>query len=202
MGPFTPDLPRVDLHMPPGVRLDDGLFFALCEANRDYRIERDARGDIAIMPPTGALTGRRNSDLITDFNLWARQDGRGAVFDSSTGFDLPNGATRSPDLAWVLRERLQGMSERQIGRCLPLAPDLAIELASPTDAVSGLLAKMGEYQANGVRLGWLIVPAEGQVHVFRAGAEPLVLDRPAALTDADLLPGLTLDMARIWAPGL
>ncbi len=142
MGLLAPALPRVDLQMPPQGRLDDDLFFAICQANRDYRIERNARGDIQIMPPTGALTGKRNSDLLTDLNLWARRDGRGLVFDSSTGFNLPNGATRSPDVAWVLRERLARLSEAERRGFLPLAPDLVIELASATDAVPNLLAKM------------------------------------------------------------
>ena len=202
MGLLAPALPRVDLQMPPQGRLDDDLFFAICQANRDYRIERNARGDIQIMPPTGALTGKRNSDLLTDLNLWARRDGRGLVFDSSTGFNLPNGATRSPDVAWVLRERLASLSEAKRRGFLPLAPDLVIELASATDAVPGLLAKMREYQDNGVRLGWLILPAQRQVQVFAAGCEPRRLDHPQALTDPDLLPGLDLDLARIWQADL
>lgn len=202
MGLLAPDFPRVDLQMPPQGRLDDDLFFAICQANRDYRIERNARGDIQIMPPTGGLTGRRNTDLIIDLGNWARRDGRGLVFDSSTGFNLPNGATRSPDVAWVLRERLDRLSEAQRRGFLPLAPDLVIELASPTDAVPGLVAKMREYQDNGVRLGWLILPAQRQVQVFAAGREPHCLNHPGALADPDLLPGLTLDLTRIWQADL
>jgi Uma2 family endonuclease len=202
MGLLAPALPRVDLQMPPQGRLDDDLFFAICQANRDYRIERNARGDIQIMPPTGALTGKRNSDLLTDLNLWARRDGRGLVFDSSTGFNLPNGATRCPDVAWVLRERLASLSEAKRRGFLPLAPDLVIELASATDAVPGLLARMREYQDNGVRLGWLILPAQRQVQVCAAGSEPLCLDHPHALADPDLLPGLHLDLTPIWQADL
>ncbi|WP_040528500.1 PDDEXK family nuclease [Lamprocystis purpurea] len=66
---FTHDFPRVDLRVPPAVRLDDALFFAICQANREYRIERSASGDIRIMPPTGGITGKRNSDLIIDLGL-------------------------------------------------------------------------------------------------------------------------------------
>lgn len=198
MGLLAPDFRRVDLQMPPQGRLDDDLFFAICQANRDYRIERNAQGDIQIMPPTGGLTGKRNSDLITDLNLWARRDGRGLVFDSSTGFNLPNGATRSPDVAWVLRERLGHLTEAQQRGFLPLAPDLVIELASPTDAVTDLVARMREYQDNGVRLGWLILPSQGQVQVFAAGSEPLSLDHPGALSNAAMLPGLLLDLSQIW----
>jgi Uma2 family endonuclease len=206
MSAAEPSLSRVDLRMPAGVRLDDDLFFALCEANRDYRIERNARGDIQIMPPTGALTGHRNADLLIDFGQWARADGRGLVFGSSTGFDLPNGATRSPDLAWVLRERLARVPPARHGRFLPLAPDLVIELASPSDRRpvlrEALREKLREFQDNGVQLGWLILPAERAVEVYRPGTVPTRLDHPKALTDPDLLPGLVLDLTRIWAPTL
>jgi Uma2 family endonuclease len=202
MGLLAPDLPRVDLRMPPQVGLDDDLFFAICQANRDYRIERNARGDIQIMPPTGGLTGKRNSDLLIDLGNWARRDGRGLVFDSSTGFNLPNGATRSPDVAWVRRERIEALSAAERRGFLPLAPDLVIELASPTDAISELVAKMREYQDNGVRLGWLILPRQRQVHVFAADAEPRCLDQPLCLSEPDLLPGLALDLSGIWSEDL
>lgn len=76
--------------------------------------------------------------------------------------------------------------------------DLVIELASPTDTVTDLVAKMREYQDNGVRLGWLILPSQGQVQIFAAGSEPLCLDHPVALSDTAVLPGLSLDLTRIW----
>ena len=198
---LTPDLPRVDLHLPPNSKLDDDLFFAICQANRDYRIERSAAGDIQIMPPTGGETGRKNSELIIDLGIWARQDGRGLVFDSSTGFLLPSGATRSPDVSWVLRERLAGLTEDQKRGFLPLAPDLVVELASPTDRTEELQAKMREYQANGVRLGWLILPLQRRVLVYKQGAEPECLDDAVRLADDVSLPGFELDLAGLWEPG-
>ena len=198
---FTAELPRVDLHVPPDIRLDDDLFFAICQANRDYRFERTAKGDIQIMPPTGGVTGRRNCDLIIDVGLWARQDGRGVVFDSSTGFILPNGAIRSPDCSWVRRERLACLSEKEQQQFLPLAPDFVIELASPTDDRAGLMAKMREYQGNGVRLGWLVLPIQRQVYVYLERGPGQRLDHPDCLTNESVLPGLSLSLSGIWAAG-
>jgi len=189
--------------MPRHVQLDDDLLFAICQANREYRIERNAEGDIEIMPPTGGITGGRNAELSADLTLWARTDGRGRAFDSSTGFILPNGAMRSPDAAWVLRERLAALTPAEKQRFLPLAPDLVIELASPSDDAEDLKAKMKEYRANGVQLGWLLLPEQRRVWVYRHGSDaPECLDDPDALGDAALLPGLRIDLARIWAPGL
>jgi Uma2 family endonuclease len=198
---FTPDLPRVDLRVPPAVRLDDALLFAICQANREYRIERSAGGDIRIMPPTGGITGKRNSDLIIDLGLWARQNGRGVVFDSSTGFVLPNGAVLSPDCSWVLRERLARLSDKEKSQFLPLAPDFVIELASASDHRTELIAKMREYRANGVRLGWLILPPARQVYTFSEQGHELCLDDPGILTDETVLPGFQLDLSALWAEG-
>ena len=198
---FTADLPRVHLRVPPDVRVDDNLLFAICQANRDYRIERNAQGDIQIMPPTGGVTGRRNSDLIVDLGSWARRDGRGVVFDSSTGFVLPNGALVSPDCSWVLRERLARLSDDEKRQFLPLAPDFVIELASPTDGHTNLVAKMREYQENGVRLGWLILPTQRQVYRFSGRQPEEVLNDPVTMTDDPILPGFSLNLAGLWGPG-
>jgi Uma2 family endonuclease len=200
--PTAAELAGFQVHVPRALHLDDDRLLALCEANRDLRIERNAHGDLEIMPPTGAETGTRNSDLNCDFVIWARADGRGRVFDSSTGFLLPSGAMRAPDLAWVRRERLTALSRGQKRKFLPLVPDCLIELASPNDKTDALHAKMREWRAAGVPLGWLILPDRRQVWRYTQDAEPVCLDRPQTLGDPDLLPGLALPLARIWEPDL
>ncbi|HYN77110.1 MAG TPA: Uma2 family endonuclease [Lamprocystis sp. (in: g-proteobacteria)] len=198
---FAADLPRIQPRVPPEAGLDDALLFAICQANRDYRIERNAQGDIQIMPPTGGVTGRRNSDLNADLNLWARRDGRGVAFDSSTGFVLPNGALVSPDCSWVRCERLAPLSDDEKSRFLPVAPDFVIELASPTDGRTNLVAKMREYQENGVRLGWLILPTQRQVYRFSGRQPEEVINEPVTMTDEQVLPGFSLNLAGLWGPG-
>ncbi len=188
----------IHLRLPPSVQMDDEQFFAFCQANAEYRIERNADGEIAIMPPTGGETGRRNSDLITDLNIWARREGTGVVFDSSTGFRLPNGSTRSPDAAWVSRERLASIGPADEDRFLPLAPDFVIELASPSDDTDALDRKMQEYRANGVRLGWLLLPSKPQLRVYRPNALPVSLDTPAEIDGGEVLRGFRLDLRHIW----
>lgn len=79
--------------------MDDDEFFYFCQRHRDLRIEMDPFGEITIMSPTGSETGGINFELSVEFGIWARTDGTGKGFDSSTGFILPNGAKRSPDLA-------------------------------------------------------------------------------------------------------
>ena len=182
------------------MRLTEEQLFAFCQVNREWQIEQTAKGDLAIMSPAGGETSKRNADLITYLNLWAKQDKSGIVFDSSGGFKLPNGAIRSPDVAWVKKSRLQPLTARQKEKFIPLCPDFVIELRSPTDHLPDLQAKMAEYMANGAALGWLIDPEERTVWVSRPGSPPTPLLNPTTLTGSPLLPGFTLHLADIWQP--
>ena len=188
------------IRMPPSVEMDDEQFFHFCRVNRDLRIERTAGGEIEIMPPTGWDTGRRNMAIAGQLWMWAQRDGTGSATDSSTGFNLPDGATRAPDAAWVRRERLAGISAEQRQRFLPLCPDFVIELRSPSDSLDALRDKMKEYMKNGARLGWLLDAPEKRCYVYRPGIEVELLENPAILSAEPELPGFTLDLAPIWNP--
>jgi Uma2 family endonuclease len=184
------------LTLDPIIHLTDEQFYQICQANRDLRFERTAKGELVIMPPTGWDTGKRNADLTTDLNLWNRQTRLGIVFDSSTGFTLPNGADRSPDAAWVRKERLAALNPDPTG-FLPLAPDFVVELRSASDNLKPLQEKMQEYMANGVCLGWLINPKDQQVEIYRPNQEVEVLPSPTNLSGQDVLPGFVLELSQI-----
>lgn len=111
--PTLVETPALVLHLVPVIKLSDQQFFEFCQLNRDLRIERTSQGDLVIMPPTGSETGRINFKLIQLFGQWVDADGTGVSFDSSTGFTLPNDATRSPDLAWVKRPRWEALTQQQ-----------------------------------------------------------------------------------------
>src|SRR5262245_37136908 len=116
------------LHFAPVLRrLSEEDFFEFCQANREWRIERTSNGDIIITSPTGGETGGRNFDLSVAFGIWVRTDGTGKGFDSSTGFVLPNGAERSPDLAWVRLSRWNALTDAEREKFPPLCPDFVVE---------------------------------------------------------------------------
>ena len=140
-----------------------------------------------------------SSQLTTAFGVWAEFDGTGRVFGSSTGFNLPNGATRSPDVAWVRNERLDALSDEEWKRFLPFCPDFVLELRSPSDSMPTVQRKMEEYRDNGAHLGWLLDPVNKQVHVYRPGAAVEVLDNPATVSGAPILREFVLEVPRIWA---
>ncbi len=190
---------RLILHFQPAIQLTENQFFHFCQLNRELRIEQTAEGDIEVMPPAGAQTSWRNAQLNTGLGIWARQDGSGEVFDSSTGFILPNGATRSPDISWVKRSRLKGLRAKQKEKFLPLCPDFVIELRSSSDSLKVLQNKMLEYIENGVQSGWLFDQKSKKVYIYRPGEDVECLDSPSTISGEPELPGFVLHLKTIWA---
>lgn len=186
------------LQLQPAIEVTREQFFDFCQINRDLRIERTAEGEIVIMAPAGGETSARNARLVAQVIQWADRDGSGAVFDSSGGFDLPNGATRSPDVAWVKRSRLAPLTPEEKRKFLPLCPDFVIELRSPSDSLSSVQDKMEEYRANGAQLGWLIDAVSRRVYVYRPEADVERLDNPRELAGDPVLAGFVLDLTPIW----
>jgi Uma2 family endonuclease len=194
-------LNMIALHFPQSIKFDDNQFFDFCQVNREIRLEKTAQGDCEIMAPTGWETGRINVILAAQLYIWAEQDGTGVVSDSSTGFILPNGAIRSPDVSWVKKSRLAHLTAEQKRRFLPLCPDFVIELKSPSDNLKTLQNKMQEYIENGASLGWLIDPVTKQVHVFQPNQLMFSLDDSTLLSADDLLKNFELNLQKIWDVG-
>jgi Uma2 family endonuclease len=189
--PLTIDLPWI---MP----MTEEQFYEFCLANRDLRIERTATGEVIVMPPAFSDTGNRNFNIAVQLGGWAERNATGLGFDSSAGFTLPNGATRSPDAAWIRLDRWNALTEEQKASFAPICPDFVVELRSASDTLSSLQKKMEEYIANGTVLGWLIDRQNRQVHIYRPHREPEILNAPETISGAPELPGFELVMAKAW----
>lgn len=179
-------------------QMSDEQFYDFCRTNPDLRIERNANGEIIVIPPVFADTGNRNGRVLGQLYVWSEADGTGEVFDSSSGFTLPNGATRSPDAAWILSARWNALQPEQQASFAPIAPDFVIELRSSSDTLASLQEKMEEYIANGVRLGLLIDRKNRQVHIYRPDRPPEILDNPESVNCEPEMPRFELRMARVW----
>lgn len=190
---------RFVLNLPPcWTAMSDDQYFEFCQANDELWIERTAEGDFVVTPSAGAQHGGQSFNLTGRFGLWVGADGTGIGFGSSAGFTLPNGAVRSPDLAWIRRPRWQALSKEQQRTFAPVCPDFVVELRSPSDRLEDLQAKLAEYLANGAELGWLIDPLERKVHVCRPGHSPVILADPVEVAGDPTLPGFVLKLAEIW----
>ena len=188
----------VTVDFKPILDLTDEQFYQLCQTNKDLRFERNATGELIIMPPVGGESSNRNGRINQQLFNWSDEDGTGIAFDSSGGFKLPNGADRSPDASWVKLSRWNALTTEQQTKFLPLCPDFVIELLSPSDSLKVTQKKMEEYQENGVRLGWLINRKLRQVEIYRIGQSVEILENPNSLSGEDVLPGFVLDLEKIW----
>jgi Uma2 family endonuclease len=192
------------LLLPERLRLTADQFEAVCHANPDAVLELDASGQLIQMTPTGSETGARNQALGALLWLGVRASGLPLkLFDSSTGFRLPDGSVLSPDASLVWRERWDALTVEERQGFAPLCPDLVVELASPSDegprGLTALRRKMAAYQANGAQLGWLLIPEQRAVEVWLAGASQTERIAPATTLDAgNLFPGLQIDLAEVW----
>ncbi|MGI4741892.1 MAG: Uma2 family endonuclease [Janthinobacterium lividum] len=167
-------------------------FYLFCRRNPELKFERRANGTIEFLDMTGGTTGRRNTKLISRLDRWAEEAGLGQVFDSSTGFRLPNGAVRSPDVAWVRTEAWQALTPEQQEKFPPICPDFVVELASLSDSLADLASKLNEYSENGCRLAWLIDPKNETARIFRAdGSVSVVKSFEETLSGEDVLPGFS-----------
>nr|WP_034936285.1 Uma2 family endonuclease [Gloeocapsa sp. PCC 73106] len=179
-------------------QLTDEQFYKLCRKNPDTKLERNAQGEIIIMPPTGGETGKLNAKLTSRFVVWNEQTQLGEVFDSSTCFKFPNGANRSPDVSWIKQERWNTLTSEEKEKFPPIVPDFVIELMSPSDDLSQTQRKMEEYIEQGVKLGWLINPKNRQVEIYRPGRDVEIVESSTMLAGEDILSGFVLDLQIVW----
>jgi Uma2 family endonuclease len=199
--PTSPETETLLIELPStiGLYVTQEQFAALAAANPDLTLERTAQGELIVNPPTGWETGERNWSISGELYLWWRNSGEpGKAFDSSTGFILPNGATRSPDASWVSRERWEALTPEQKGTFANICPDFVVELRSSSDSLKSLQAKMTEYKDNGARLGWLIEPQQRRVEIYRPELAVEVLENPTQLFNEAVIPGFALNLRRVW----
>ncbi|WP_309735822.1 Uma2 family endonuclease [Chamaesiphon sp. OTE_75_metabat_556] len=192
------DRTPLTVNFPAIVKMTQTQFYEFCQANQELRIERTAQGKVIIMPPAFSDTGNRNFNIAVQLGVWTEQNGTGIGFDSSAGFTLPNGATRSPDASWIKLASWNALTAPEQAAFAPICPDFAIELRSATDTLISLQTKMQEYIDNGASLGWLIDRKNRQVYIYRPDRSAEVLEQPELVIGDPELPGFVLKMAKIW----
>ena len=186
------------LNLPDSIKLTSEAFLEFVAANPELQLERTSTGELVIMPPTGGETGDRNDEVSFQLRAWNKQTKLGKTFNSSTGFTLPNGATRAPDASWVRLDRWSALTSAQREAFPPLCPDFVVELRSPSDNLKNLQAKMQEYIEQGATLGWLIDPKTKQVEIYRQGRDKEILNQPTTLSGENILPGFVLNLQSVF----
>ncbi|MBE9465635.1 Uma2 family endonuclease [Dyadobacter subterraneus] len=187
------NIPQIDV-------FSDEELYTFCRANPELRIERNEKGQIIIMPPTGIETSFRNSDLLTEINIWNRKTRLGRVSDSNGGYTLPDSSMRAPDVAWISNEQISSVPLSDLKKFAHVCPEFVIELMSESDELSDLKDKMVKWIDNGVLLGWLIEPRKKQTYIYRAKREVdyEVVPFDEKLSGEEILPGLEVKLSDIF----
>jgi Uma2 family endonuclease len=173
-------------------------FLAFCAANSHLRIEKDEDNHILIMPPVFGETGRKHLKIASAIDIWNTKTNSGVAFDSSTGFDLPDGSMRSPDAAWITKEKWERLSMEERNAFLPFAPDFVVEILSTSDHMAEAKKKMNKWIENGTQLSWLIIPQDQQTLVYRAdGTVDKIFGFDKKLSGENVLPGFEFDLSII-----
>jgi len=182
---------------PPNAMSDEELI-AFSRRNRPYRIERNAKGELEIMSPTGSTGSYYEAYVIKALGVWAEEHG-GMYFSSNGGFTLPDSAMRSPDASWIDQARWEQLSDADQARYAPLCPDFLIEIVSESDSRARLEEKMEMWIANGARLAWMIDPFAAELLIYRPGQLAERLVRPDLVEADAVVPGFRLETSRLWA---
>ena len=170
--------------------LTDAQFQELCTSNDWFRYERTREGEILMHPPTGSITSDGNAEITGQLRSWWKTHRRGKTYDSSGGFFLPDGSMLNPDAAYVLPQKLKGLTKDDLTGFPYLCPDFIIELLSASDSVPEARRKMQRWMENGVALRWLIDPYKKKVYVYEPGCKMVQGSGPVA--------GFTLDLDELW----
>lgn len=153
------------------------------------------RGVLRVREPAGDRHGRVTMNLTIRLGLWVEQAGAGQFFAAETGFMLLRApdTVRAADIAFVRRERLP----EAVPGFLELAPDLVVEVLSPSDRAGETLTKVGDWLNAGTPLVWIVDPERRAARVYRHDGSVRVVTESELLEGEDVLPGFACPLASI-----
>jgi Uma2 family endonuclease len=181
----------------PGKGMTDDEFFEFCQLNKNLKIERNKKGEIIIMSPTGGQTGKWNARINGELYTWNKKYKLGETFDSSTGFKLPDGGEYEPDGAWMLLEKWNALTKKQKEKFVPIVPDFILELRSLNDKTERTKEKIVEFMQAGCRLAWFIDPYQKQTLVYESDGTTHSVLFEEILTGGDILPGFEIKLSEL-----
>jgi Uma2 family endonuclease len=176
----------------------DARFEQACLLYADAKVEMDEEGNIIVTPGNSEDSGYRSGEAFRQLANWAIQDKTGRVFNSSTNFNLPSGAKRQPDAAWVPKEVLHREGKEKLRTITKTShvPFFLIEVTSPSDSLKEQKEKCVRWMEAGVKEVFLVHPNTRSVYVYTdAGVEEI---QEATSVVSRHLPGFKLDCSMIW----
>lgn len=147
------------------------------------------RGEIITMPPPGGLHGATCTKSALTLGTFVYSGPGGTLVCNDTGFitERDPDSVRGPDISYWTKDRLP---EIPVGY-IEIAPDMLVEVLSPSNTRKQVLAKLREYFARGVRLVWVLAPEDRTLTIYRTADEGRLLHETATVTGEDVLPGFS-----------
>jgi Uma2 family endonuclease len=178
--------------------MTDEEFLWFCQENKDLRIERNSNLEIIIMSPVTTRSNYGSGAAFAQLYLWNTQQIKGLVFDSSTGFTLPDRSVLSPDACWVSKSGWNALSDEDKDRFAPICPEFIIEVRSKSDSLEDLQNKMNVWIKNGAQSAWLIDPREKVSYLYHPEKElRIVKGLDKKLIGEGLVAGFELDLSQL-----
>ena len=155
------------------------------------------RGELVVMPPSGFPHGKLSARIARYLDAFVEEHSFGEVTGSEAGYLIARDpdTVRAPDVGFVRESRLPDETDEGF---FPGPPDLAVEVLSPWDRATDVLAKIQDWLDAGCRCVWIADPANRTVVVYRSGESPVRLTIDDTLTAGDILPGFQLPLAKIF----
>lgn len=158
------------------------------------QIELD-EGELIRMPPAGMDHGDCEIEIAYVLKDYVKKHDLGKVYGAETGFKLSDDTVRAPDVAFVRKERLAAVHRKGFGKG---APDLAVEIFSPSDSVRQLMRKVKQYFAAGCHTVWIVYPERREIQVLEATGADRLLGAGDSLEAPELLPGFSAPIQPIF----
>ena len=154
------------------------------------------RGELVKMPPAGFIHGRLGQKVGTRMDQYATRMRLGLVAGSETGYQLAEDHVLSPDVSFVSESRIpvSGPPEGYFSG----APDLAVEVISPSERQRRIDEKIEDYLNHGCRMVVLVLPRERRFEVHTPDGVLQVLEVGDVLDGGDVVPGWQLPIADIF----
>lgn len=156
-------------------------------------------GELKQMSPSGHSHGRIAMRLSVPLGHYVQEKELGEIYAAETGFKLKSNpdTVRAPDLSFITQKRVNEVGETK--GYWPGAPDLAVEVLSPSDIVSEVEQKVGEWLDAGSRLVWVVSPKMRTVTVYRSRTDIQVLTEKDSLDGGVVVPGFSYPITKLFA---
>ena len=165
----------------------------------DGYIHEVVDGELVMSPKNNSFHGKISAQLLIALGTFVMARKLGAVWDSSTGFWMHNRNCRAPDVSFITKERLRALGFKSTDRSfIPGAPDLAVEILSPSNTRAEIDERLRDFFASGTQIAWIINPDTECVEVCHAPDKRKLLGSGADLDGEHLLPGFRYPIADLF----